>query len=113
MQRYQKAMNNIERYLCSNWGLQYSKVWDLVNSEQEAHELSIICQKEFEDVNLMVELLHCSHGRIMFDRKLEFGRHSLNDRNGLIEKMKDWEFMKKNHISTERLYEAFYPETIK
>lgn len=109
MQRYQRAMQTVERYLRSDWGLQLSMMYDLVNSEQEAQELVAICQKEFEGVNPTIKLSYCVHGRIIFDRKAEFGHHNLDDRDDLIEKMKDWDYMKERHISPQRLQSAFYP----
>ncbi|MEK6809439.1 MAG: hypothetical protein AABY40_02090 [Nanoarchaeota archaeon] len=108
-QRYQKAMQTIERYMCYDWGLQLSGMYDLVGSEKEAQELIAICQKEFERVNPTIQLYHCAHGRIIFDRKAEFGHHTLDDRDDLIEKMKDWDYMKEHHISPQRLQSAFYP----
>lgn len=86
MQRYQIAMQTIERYLRSDWGLQLSGMYDSVSSEQDAQELTAICQKEFEGANPIIKLSHCVHGRIIFDRKVEFGRCNLDDIDDLVEK---------------------------
>jgi hypothetical protein len=107
IRRYQQAMRTVERYLSSDWGLQQCGR-GLVNSEQEAQELIALCQREFEGVIPLIELSHCMHGRIRFNRKALFEHHALADRDNLIERIEKWDYMKQKDISPRKLRSAFY-----
>jgi hypothetical protein len=109
IERHRKAMETVDRYLRSRGGdLIIEAFSGVANSEQEARELLGLCWKEMPDANLIVRLSSSEHGRIVFDRKIEFGKHGLEDRASLIEKMQDWEYMKTHEVSADRLLRAFY-----
>ncbi len=110
MENYSRAMKTVEEYLNDESLLQFSGVYDLVSSEKEAQKLISIFQKEFEGINPIIKLSNCVHGRIIFDRKIEFGKHNLDDIDDLISKIKDFDYMKQHHIDSHRLEESFFPE---
>ncbi len=106
--RHQRAMQITGKYLRLDWGLQLSMMYDLVHSEEEAQEFVKICQEEFEGITLIIKLSHCVHGKIIFDRKVEFENYTLDDIDDLIDRMRGLDYMKSHEITYSRLQRAFY-----
>lgn len=108
IERYNKAMNIVERYLSLSRSLQLSGMYDIVDSEKDAKELISIFQKKIKNSDSIIKLLYCAHGRIVFDKKIKFRGKTFDDIDDLIKKIEDFEYIKEHKISHNKLIDAFY-----
>ena len=102
-----RAFEEINRNLDSGLGRIHYDMLDISSSEKEAQETIKALNTRLGRVDPIIHISHCGDGALCFDRRAEFTKYNLEDRDELVLQMLKMDFFKEREIDEVFLKRGF------
>jgi len=90
IERDLQAIKTVQKYLDYSWGVEFDYGSGVSSNEKEALVLIDYATKIIPGAEGVIRLSHCAHGRLVFNRKINFPGYVMDQTSELLEKLKDY-----------------------